>query len=479
MDALPATGLDRHADSSLEAPTWRSALAAAVGVLAGLAFYAAFVFSFAIRPGGEIAHYSVAAVTGAWLGLVFRNRSLGLLVSGFTGIFGWFLGATPHIEPAFFYATQSAAAMIAFLATGPVSSRFRRLGIYVLLAVIVLNFLVSANLNAKSAFKVASKEPVVESYRHDPHFIIRLFYLMKEGKDFYPAFTQAHIEDARFDLPPTSVWAYREPTLYRLWALLLPGSGLALFYGFQAASVVVLLAAFLLARRFTDEGFALLAPLFAATYLLFPLMTLWFTQAEYWGGFVAILAVLCYVYQEEPAAAALALLAAAIREWYVLLVLLGLFSALLSKDSRRMLVWGISATAWAAIYAIHLTSVMPLLRGGPLADTETKWLNGGLGFVAKTMRFGTQAFAYSRWAHYAVFAFAALGALLVPDRSRKLLLVGVLVLPPLLFLFVGAVWDDYWGPIFMTFALGYAPWFFHWLARASGTPHFFYLPERD
>lgn len=87
--------------------------------------------------------------------------------------------------------------------------------VYIALIVILISYFLSAQIFIKNSNNVNLVEPIDEDYVSDEMDYLKTFYLMEKGESFYQAHQDAIIADARANIAPGSVIAWRMPTAYK------------------------------------------------------------------------------------------------------------------------------------------------------------------------------------------------------------------------------------------------------------------------
>ena len=239
---------------------------------------------------------------------------------------------------------------------------------------------------------LANQVPVPGQYQSDSAVYRRVFYLMHEGRAYYPAFHDAYAGLGPDAVPLNSPVTVRLPTYF--WLLvLLPPEGFAILYAFFAFASVGVVACALIAGQIVGPRLAPIAALSFAAYV---------SGVSHTGGVFAVdLPSVCIAL----AGVALFLLATRTRSAYTLwgavavmvaaalmreiLVYLPVFAALSAaleprRERLRMAVpWLVGLAVFALAYTAHAVAVWPYLAHGAHGFT---YLHGGLAFVSTASR---------------------------------------------------------------------------------------------
>lgn len=424
--------------------------------------------------------FLLALFCGTLLGSL-STSPLAAVLAGFISVFlaSMFVGSG-------LFATEGALSpFIIALAAGIFSStaavattyikgeRLRQYLVYLLLLLIIVNFLyVSQNLIHRkiwpggggkrvSLIQMVSQEPPDEGYSIDTFYYLKIFYLMKAGANYYNAHAIAFDRDARRSgVPPEGVMGWRLPTVFWLWSKILPANGIYINYLFVLNSVLVLIGAFLLARRFLSPGAALLSPLLLSPYLLAGATTLWFIFAEYWAFFFGFFSLTLYLYRKitfrypKLLTYLFAFLAAAAREHFLYFSLAGAISAFTYRSKQKWL-WLLPIGGFLLFYFFHYLRVGPYYQGSSLQLAP--WWGGGLSWLGTTIGFGTLFYPYKSIFPYLAIFMSFLGVLLIRVREDRLFLLLVLLIPFATFMIFGKKYSEYWGAVYMPFVFSLAP----------------------
>ena len=305
-----------------------------------------------------------------------------------------------------------------------------------------------------------ARAPQPEHYTFDGQLFLRTYLLMKGGESYYPAFTQAVIDDSRHDSAfLTSPFNYREPLVFEVWRVLPGSNGNDLFLWFVAWSLATMIAAYYLASRLAEPGAALLAPIALTTFFFyFWWAGLWFAIIEVWAAGLAVLAVAMLVRRQRVGSLAALIAAVAGREFMVVLIPAWLLAWWFWSPGGRRASWWLPTLAVAgplAVLAVHLASVPKLASGGAGLGA---WLQGGPVRELDALRFGWNASVGFAWIPLVIAVLAIVAAALARPRWRMAALLSATILPTLFLLVFsgGAPWR-YWGAFYTPLAVAIAP----------------------
>jgi hypothetical protein len=189
----------------------------------------------------------------------------------------------------------------------------------------------------------ATAEP--DKYGYDGHMYLKLWYLEKGGLDHYTALAEAMKADSR---PINTIPYYRSPLLF--WMLMLvPKSSNALLFCYCLGALAACLAMAMASRAWGAGELAWLGPLLYVPQVLYCLLSSNTLFLELWGSWLVLLGCWAAARQRHGRAIFCFLLAACMREHY----LLWLFFYALELPRFKRLAWGTWLAAWLACFAYY------------------------------------------------------------------------------------------------------------------------------
>ena len=302
---------------------------------------------------------------------------------------------------------------------------------------------------------LSRQEPADYSYNFDGIRYLKSYYLMKDGRDWYQACVESTRVDARapFDVPRV-IMNYRLPTLYVLFSFLPRGDWIQLLFIIFSCFAMICTFDFvrvLLQRNRVDFEIAgrcaLAATVVLSPYLFLGAITWFYTFHEYWAWFVSIGAFWLLARQQILVAVILAVLAACIREHFILVtVVVSVLGWISGRYKERVAIVG-SWVLLFLVYAVHVYRALPYTGQG-VEEGASIWLHSpSILSVLYTTFFGTALYPVPKLTIPVLFAFALYG--LWKNRNQLLPLgVSSMILIPLLgYLFVGPQIPSggYWG----------------------------------
>ncbi|HET6351694.1 MAG TPA: hypothetical protein VFG89_06170 [Coriobacteriia bacterium] len=314
----------------------------------------------------------------------------------------------------------------------------------------------------------------------DDAWFYRLTARVHAGGSYYPIFAQALKDNPNW--APTTVWAFRMPTL--VWFLALVPDPVWVPRVFLVLATLAVMAVPFVTRASVRMPLAVPAcAALAAYFAYFPIQVTVFSQ-EAWAAAIGVLALAAAAHARTSrhfqtwlaVAVVLAVLAACIRETIAFLLVAGLISVAFEPAERRRfaaIAWGAGAIAFGGLYAAHAAAVAPYLKEGASALNS-----GGLRFAGAAFVYATDLLGLPGALPFVLAALGIAGALLVTDTPQRVLGAGAVILPVIAFLFVGnKAWYEesgeiinYWGATVVPFAYALLPAAFALLpgARLTG-----------
>lgn len=332
---------------------------------------------------------------------------------------------------------------------------------FILLAVIVINFINLTYTLSKDIQRVSETEPYEELYAFDGFIFLRTFFLIEKGENYYASFAKAHEEDKRMTEKPGEAINYRPPTLFYIWKFFL-NNGRSIVIAFILFSAGIFILIFFALTKVVPAEYAFLGPLFLAPYFAFPVSSFWFVFTEYWGVLFLIISLFFLFREQFWPGLFFALLAALTRELFLYYLALGFLSSLIKRKFSITLGWSFAILAFFLFFYLHFKAVAPYLPSSPnssiVAGISSRFNFFNLSQLIKLITFGMNL--YNRpplyLAEIFIFLFV-LGAIFTNRNKLRSLLIPL----SLFFLILSALGDpsgnDYWGVIYMPVAIGLSP----------------------
>ena len=444
-----------------------------VVVLLGLGITAYCVLPrIAVDPASLLLASTRGALTGCVVAMTFgrdARASQVVATSGASAAVGAaVLGVTSIANYGTGVAGLVAAATVAYLVSGAIQMGRQRLATAACLGVICFATLVSSGYWSGPVLAVDDGErlsslttqPQHQQYSFDGFVYLRTLDLMKHGKPYYAAFTEA--VDGQLGLasnPLPSPLNFREPLLFHVWAILPGDMPIDLLGWFVAFALVIQLSAYFVARRLASPGPALMAPMLLIPYLSFFMRhNAWFTMMEIWAVGLVMAGLACMLRGRWFLSLALLLAGIATRELMVLAAPAWLVAWWFWSPPGRRQLWvpPVIVLGPALILGAHWWAAPA--TGGPGGDSS-RWLTGpnfdrfqdALSF-AWTPMIGATLLALT-------VPLAALTGPLITHRTREALPLTCLVTVPMLFLalFSSGPAGAYWGAVLVPLTIAIAP----------------------
>src|SRR3972149_6082005 len=329
---------------------------------------------------------------------------------------------------------------------------------YILLYVLILFFLVTAYVNSKSLRNLIKQEPQAELYFTDHLDFLRVYYLIGQGFDYYPALVKAYIEDGRGDAIPKTSWYWRLPTYAYFWNLLPGRTGISIYFAFLFFSTLMLIFTYKIARIFLPSNLAILSPYLILPYFHFAARDLAHLEMEWWG--VTFLTGGIYFILKSKYLLSFASLSLAVffKETFMIHVAtIGLLSFL--NKSKKVFYTTILISVSLGFYLIlHFLNVNKFTNQGIAGLTPTDHPTG-LFFLQQTLSYGSWEYLFFWLRPFSLLLFLSLicTAYLL-YRKRLNFALGILITPVFVFAIslikIGSVpFNDYWGAAFVPLIL--------------------------
>jgi hypothetical protein len=337
-------------------------------------------------------------------------------------------------------------------------------------------------MDGSTLASVLAAPPKAGTFTSDEDIYLRYVARLRAGEPYYRAAATTLQEANRYHVKGIDVstpLSFRLPTLYWLLSRL-PAGGLPMVYAGLLWASLAAAAAFLLARRFVADAFALVAATAAGAYCANVATNTTLVQTEWWAGVLGLLSLALYLTGRGSrshrlawtlAAVAAATAAALVRELAVPFLLLGLAASLLGDEEtpavpRPWLPWAAGLAVVTLAYAAHWVSaeaVIRTLHATPAGGAP--WFHpDGRGLVSAVFRIA-RMLATKTWVAWVVALVAMAGALLAPrDRAARLVLAAAAVAGPALLLFVypsgvdlSGLAPSYWADVVVPTLLACVP----------------------
>ena len=299
-----------------------------------------------------------------------------------------------------------------------------------------------------AAHEVLSGIPARSNF--DGQIYVRVYYLMREGHGYYDSLLRSFQLDERYPVPPTSVLAWRQPALSYLFSLL--PSVDDIYWLYIVLAVFTILSSFLVAYRSTGRALlSTVASMLIANYLASPVLApRWVVFHEWWGACFLIFGLAMISLKKDAFGAVFLLAAACIREQYALALMGALLASLIYRRSRPS--WTIAFIIYAFQYYVHYVNLSALTPGphfnvGFLLSRPTPLL-----LPASAL------FAYLLLQHLPLVVAPLIGLILIigvlgilgfEDRMLRITCLALVLTVPILSLFIGNIYDYYWGTTYV------------------------------
>ncbi len=306
-------------------------------------------------------------------------------------------------------------------------------------------------------------EPTI--VRSDGMLYLKVFYLVKSGKDYYEALPIAFRNDARQGGLTKDPFMWRPPTVYYFWRLFASnGSQIAIL--FWLGAFLSFYGIFLILKKFIPWQMAVFGPLLVSFYFrdVFSYATS-FLFHEWWGWFAFIFALLFLIYDKLSTSVLFSTLSILTREIFIIPVLAMFIYSLLLKKNR--IVFFIPIFIFGIFYLIHVENINNYPLPKSLSFSHYLKFNkiAFLNMTAFSMRkFPLINFRSNIFLIAISFISTFFCVLRIRRENMNYLLLSfwslLLVLP-----FAAQNYNDYWGITFMPTLIGFSPLIFVPLSR--------------
>lgn len=311
-------------------------------------------------------------------------------------------------------------------------------------------------------------EPKDGQYFSDEFLFLKTYYLMKKGRGYYESFNYAIIKDGRNIEKKgqilKSVWQWRWPFNFYLWKFLTK-NGEGILNLFILFSAITLISSFFIAKKFLPPHLALLPPFLLFPYFLdvFEYKTS-FLFTEWWGLFFFILAIVMLLYKRKILATLFFSLTVIIRELFIISVFTMFFLSLIFKKDR--IIFLIAILVFLGGLILHIQHIRTL--NGLNTSFDIYFQTGLHGFnklnLLKRIAFSSRQYLLIPWKTNYFLILFGIGGLVIDAVRHKFknlypCLLGLFSFLPFLIInpFLGTVYNDYWGVVFMPLTIIFSP----------------------
>lgn len=325
--------------------------------------------------------------------------------------------------------------------------------------------------------------PHFGTYVNDDAIYRNVFYLMHRGVPYYEAFKQSWFGLKQEPPLPTTVVAYRLPTMYWIWRLLPPDAFLVEIVFLAFVSMGCVAAAFI-TGQLVGARFAPLSAAALAAFAMGSAITVYVTYIDLPSASIALVGVALLVRASVTerarylwASAAVMTAAALTREILIYLVVLAAMAALLGPSEqrlRRVVPWLAALGVFAVGYAAHAITIHNVMH----ATTSTlSYAKGSPAFAVDSVRRFSDVMQDGGIVLPTLFAMGVLGAFAarkIAGRSFAVFALAALLIPFVAMMKLGNPGIDatggqvnYWGNLFDPLALALWPVWFLLLPRGD------------
>lgn len=307
------------------------------------------------------------------------------------------------------------------------------------------------------SFLKTNSFPEPKIIRSDGMLYLKVFYLVKTGKNYYEALPIAFRNDARQSKLTKDLFMWRPPTVYYFWKLF-ASNGTQIAILFWLFAFLSFYSIFFILKKFVPWQIAVFGPLLVSFYFqdVFSYSTS-FLFHEWWGWFFFIFALFFLMYKKLTFAVIFFTLAVLIRELFMVpIVALWGYSLLLKKNR---LVFFIPIFIFGVFYLIHIGNINNSFLSESLSLSHYLKFNkiAFLNMIAFSMR---EFPLINLRSNLFLIAVSLISTFFCVWRKRSEN-INYLLLSfwPLLFIlpFAAQSYNDYWGITFMPTLIGFSP----------------------
>lgn len=334
------------------------------------------------------------------------------------------------------------------------------------------------------------QRPALGQTWSDSQFYEVVVWKMRGGMPYLEAFRSAYHENPSWRIDPFSIFAVRPPLLFYFWKSLPNPWTRSALWSLLALVCMAMAAAPVIARRSVPAIVGVAGATALAGYVLgFALKPGLLFMFEIWTGVLAVLIVAAYAQAMRPeggrgwmiASACLALAAALVRELLLFALLAGLIASWFGpKEKRRfdVTVWVAACGGFLLYWAVQAQADRSIVTAAkPISSV---WLaHGGFANLVSGIYSSTWAIGGS-WMSIVLVVLGIAGAAAQPNRQFRVFALAAVLMPLVGFLFVGtnAVTSgtgqpyNYWGAIVLPLLYVLAPTALAWIPgmRPSRAP---------
>lgn len=320
-----------------------------------------------------------------------------------------------------------------------------------------------------SSLLVKSK-PAAGLYRSDEFIFLRTFYLVKEGVNYYKAFNDSIQNDSRGGSLTKDTLTWRLPTVTYLWCIF-ANSGFGIGILFIIFSSFSLLAAYKISRKISNNVIlVMISPILLIPYFFdaFYYQTS-FLFTEWWGLFFFIFGLATLLYDKKNMAIIFFALSILSRELFLIPILAMTLVSFAFKTNR--LIFLKILLIFALCYAVHFLNVQKQDVASAARVPWTRIHSFNLLQFQRETAFSMRQYPLLKlhlpflWISFTIITLILQ---IFINRKNKQLTISLAYLAcsfiPLTILtpFIGVIYNDYWGILFMPLVITLSPvLFFH------------------
>lgn len=332
----------------------------------------------------------------------------------------------------------------------------------VLLFFLIFIFLITSYTNSFNLRNLIKQEPQAESYFTDHLDFLRVYYLIGQGFDYYPALVKAYIEDGRGDAIPKKSWYWRLPTYAYFWNLFPGRTGISIYIAFMTLSTFMLIFAYKIARIFLPSNLASLSPYLVFPYYHFAARDIAFLEMEWWGVSFLIIGTYFILKSRHAVSFFFLIFAVFFKETFMIYIAtIGLLS-FLHKSKKVFYMTILIAASLGAYLVFHFLNINSYTRQGLSGLTPTSH-PAGLFFLQQTLSYGSWEYLFFGLRPFTLLLFLNLfSAVFLFFRKKINFNLSMITIPVFVFAIslikIGSIpHNDYWGATYLPLILIISP----------------------
>lgn len=299
-------------------------------------------------------------------------------------------------------------------------------------------------------------EPKPFSYTNDELSFLKIYYLMKDGNNFYQSFAIARSSFSNGGIISQDVFTWRSPAIFFIWQMTAI-NGDWILTEFLICIVLLLASVFLLLKKTTNSFISILGVSLMLPYIFdtFKYKTS-FLFTEWWGLFFFLYGLTSILYKHQKLGFFLLLLSLLTRELFIIPIFgIFLFSLFTRNNWKFFLILLILAGFYYVLHSIFVTSF--LHGSSPHYTFLSRFHFPHVINIQSMLSFSMRPFVfYGQKTHFLIEGLGLTGILIGTLRKRVKARCYILItIFSFLFTlpFISVKENDYWGIVFVPLIL--------------------------